>query len=216
VTPATPGTRTRKIRETRAAQGSLTGAEGRQAGRRGPPRRSRWAGALGRRAAPAQPDRGRSRRSPERPPPIWSTRSRGANAVNTASAPARVAEPGGVPGPGTPASPHPGPGRTTSAAPASPAPSASPTPTAAYRVQAGRRAGRQHRGLVLLGVGQRAAAGQLRGHHEFPDLARPTPGNAAAGIAGNIYQESGGNPEFRRRTAGGGLIGWTPLPGRVT
>jgi Phage tail lysozyme len=30
---------------------------------------------------------------------------------------------------------------------------------------------------------------------------------AAAGIAGNIYQESGGNPE-----SGGGLIGWTPLP----
>jgi Phage tail lysozyme len=35
---------------------------------------------------------------------------------------------------------------------------------------------------------------------------------AAAGIAGNIYQESGGDPE-----SGGGLIGWTPLPsGLVT
>lgn len=35
---------------------------------------------------------------------------------------------------------------------------------------------------------------------------------AAAGIAGNIFQESGGNPE-----SGGGLIGWTPLPaGLVT
>jgi hypothetical protein len=33
-------------------------------------------------------------------------------------------------------------------------------------------------------------------------------GLAAAGIAGNIYQESGGNPE-----SAGGLIGWTPLPG---
>jgi hypothetical protein len=32
-------------------------------------------------------------------------------------------------------------------------------------------------------------------------------GVAAAGIAGNMYQESGGNPE-----SGGGLIGWTPLP----
>jgi Phage tail lysozyme len=32
-------------------------------------------------------------------------------------------------------------------------------------------------------------------------------GLAAAGIAGNMYQESGGNPE-----SGGGLIGWTPLP----
>jgi Phage tail lysozyme len=34
---------------------------------------------------------------------------------------------------------------------------------------------------------------------------------AAAGIAGNIYQESGGNPESVG-TGGGGLIGWTPLP----
>jgi hypothetical protein len=41
--------------------------------------------------------------------------------------------------------------------------------------------------------------------HEYTSL-------AAAGIAGNIYQESGGNPE-----SGGGLIGWTPLPsGYVT
>ncbi|MGP7999925.1 MAG: phage tail tip lysozyme [Streptosporangiaceae bacterium] len=36
--------------------------------------------------------------------------------------------------------------------------------------------------------------------------------NAAAGIAGNIYQESGGNPESVG-DGGGGLIGWTPLPG---
>ncbi|HYK30287.1 MAG TPA: phage tail tip lysozyme, partial [Streptosporangiaceae bacterium] len=34
---------------------------------------------------------------------------------------------------------------------------------------------------------------------------------AAAGIAGNIYQESKGNPESVG-TGGGGLIGWTPLP----
>jgi hypothetical protein len=34
---------------------------------------------------------------------------------------------------------------------------------------------------------------------------------AAAGIAGNIYQESGGNPESGGAGAGG-LIGWTPLP----
>jgi Phage tail lysozyme len=34
---------------------------------------------------------------------------------------------------------------------------------------------------------------------------------AAAGIAGNIYQESGGNPESGDADAGG-LIGWTPLP----
>jgi len=35
--------------------------------------------------------------------------------------------------------------------------------------------------------------------------------NAAAGIAGNIYRESQGNPESVG-TGGGGLIGWTPLP----
>lgn len=36
-------------------------------------------------------------------------------------------------------------------------------------------------------------------------------GIAAAGIAGNIYRESTGNPESVG-TGGGGLIGWTPLP----
>jgi hypothetical protein len=35
---------------------------------------------------------------------------------------------------------------------------------------------------------------------------------AAVGIAGNIWQESRGNPESVG-TGGGGLIGWTPLPG---
>jgi len=40
--------------------------------------------------------------------------------------------------------------------------------------------------------------------------------NAAAGIAGNMYQESGGNPESVG-SGGGGLIGFTPLPaGYVT
>jgi hypothetical protein len=39
---------------------------------------------------------------------------------------------------------------------------------------------------------------------------------AAAGMAGNIYQESKGDPESVG-TGGGGLIGWTPLPaGYVT
>jgi Phage tail lysozyme len=39
---------------------------------------------------------------------------------------------------------------------------------------------------------------------------------AAVGIAGNIYQESTGNPESVG-SGGGGLIGWTPLPaGMVT
>jgi Phage tail lysozyme len=35
--------------------------------------------------------------------------------------------------------------------------------------------------------------------------------NAVAGIAGNIYQESKGDPESIGM-GGGGLIGWTPLP----
>jgi len=35
---------------------------------------------------------------------------------------------------------------------------------------------------------------------------------AAAGMAGNIYQESKGNPESVG-SGGGGLIGFTPLPG---
>ena len=40
--------------------------------------------------------------------------------------------------------------------------------------------------------------------------------NAAAGIAGNIYQESKGDPESAGM-GGGGLIGWTPLrPGFIT
>jgi len=41
-------------------------------------------------------------------------------------------------------------------------------------------------------------------------------GIAAAGIAGNVYQESKGDPESVG-SGGGGLIGWTPLPaGYVT
>jgi LysM repeat protein len=36
-------------------------------------------------------------------------------------------------------------------------------------------------------------------------------GMAAAGVAGNIFQESEGNPESVG-SGGGGLIGWTPLP----
>ena len=42
-------------------------------------------------------------------------------------------------------------------------------------------------------------------------LAKGYSDNAAAGIAGNMYQESKGNPESVG-DGGGGLIGWTPLP----
>jgi hypothetical protein len=95
--------------------------------------------------------------------------------------------------------------------------------------------------LSALQAGQAAPAapappGPATGRHRAPDTgvqcaadaAGPVPENyaqivsfltthgygpvAAAGIAGNIYQESGGNPE-----SDGGLIGWTPLPaGLVT
>ena len=99
-----------------------------------------------------------------------------------------------------------------SAAPASPAPSATPA----------------------AGSGQQAAApaASTGGVSCSPSASGPLPanyaaimsfltshgytGNAAAGIAGNIYQESGGNPESEG-DGGGGLIGWTPLPaGYVT
>ena len=56
----------------------------------------------------------------------------------------------------------------------------------------------------LLPANYAAIVGFLTGHGYPP--------NAAAGIAGNIYQESGGNPESAG-DGGGGLIGWTPLPG---
>ena len=42
-------------------------------------------------------------------------------------------------------------------------------------------------------------------------IAHGYPSIAAAGIAGNIHQESGGDPESGGAAAGG-LIGWTPLP----
>jgi len=42
-------------------------------------------------------------------------------------------------------------------------------------------------------------------------IAHGYPSMAAVGIAGNIHQESGGNPESGGAAAGG-LIGWTPLP----
>jgi hypothetical protein len=43
-------------------------------------------------------------------------------------------------------------------------------------------------------------------------IAHGYPSIAAVGIAANINQESGGNPEVGDAAAGG-LIGWTPLPG---
>jgi hypothetical protein len=103
-----------------------------------------------------------------------------------------------------------------SAAPARPSPSASPAAMAST--------------APASGSGQQAAANAAngRGVSCSPSATGPVPANyaaimsfltahgysgvAAAGIAGNIYQESGGNPESEG-DGGGGLIGWTPLPG---
>jgi len=68
----------------------------------------------------------------------------------------------------------------------------------------------QHTGLHCSGSG-----GYLP--ENYPEIvsfltAHGYTGNAAAGIAGNIYQESHGDPEAVG-SGGGGLIGWTPLPG---
>jgi hypothetical protein len=55
----------------------------------------------------------------------------------------------------------------------------------------------------LLPANYAAIVNYLTGHGYTPI--------AATGVAGNIYQESMGNPESVG-TGGGGLIGWTPLP----
>jgi hypothetical protein len=100
-----------------------------------------------------------------------------------------------------------------SAAPASPAPSPAPSasakPTAASGPAAAPPASTGDRSCSASASGPlpanyAAIVGFLTSHGYT--------GNAAAGIAGNIYQESGGNPESEG-DGGGGLIGWTPLPG---
>jgi hypothetical protein len=101
-----------------------------------------------------------------------------------------------------------------SAAPASPAPRASAAPAAGSGQQAAAPAAST--GGVSCSA---SASGPLPANYaaimSFLTSHGYT-GNAAAGIAGNIYQESGGNPESEG-DGGGGLIGWTPLPaGYVT
>lgn len=77
----------------------------------------------------------------------------------------------------------------------SPKPTPSPTPTARMLSCSGTS--------YLLPQNYEAIVRFLMGHGYT--------GLAAAGIAGNIYRESMGNPESVG-TGGGGLIGWTPLP----
>ena len=106
-----------------------------------------------------------------------------------------------------PPTPTPRPTRSRPAPP-SPAPSATSHPTASARPTAPASGG--HGAVTCSGpatgplpANYAAIVGFLTGHGYT--------GNAAAGIAGNIYQESGGNPESAG-DGGGGLIGWTPLP----
>ena len=104
----------------------------------------------------------------------------------------------------------PGPQPRRGARPASPAPGAGSTPATGPAQQAAAPAA-SHGGVSCSGsasgmvpANYAAIVGFLTSHGYT--------GNAAAGIAGNIWQESGGNPESVG-DGGGGLIGWTPLPG---
>jgi len=91
------------------------------------------------------------------------------------------------------------------AAPASPQPAASSAPAAAAAPASGGQGTPNCTGSGgMLPENYGAIVDFLVGHG-YSD-------NAAAGIAGNMYQESGGNPESAG-SGGGGLIGWTPLPG---
>jgi tail lysozyme len=102
--------------------------------------------------------------------------------------------------------PQPTPTAAKPAASASPSPSAtaSPAPPAAPPACAGNGAG----GTGMLPANYATIVDFLVAHG-YTKM-------GAAGIAGNIYQESRGDPESVG-TGGGGLIGWTPLPaGLVT
>jgi hypothetical protein len=101
-----------------------------------------------------------------------------------------------------------------SAAPASPAPS--PAPSASAKPTAGSG---QEAAAPAASTGNLSCSASASGPLPANSAAivgfltsHGYTGNAAAGIAGNIYQESGGNPESEG-DGGGGLIGWTPLPG---
>jgi LysM repeat protein len=91
-----------------------------------------------------------------------------------------------------------------SSASSSPATSTSATGAPATGAPAGHGASCSGSASGMLPANYAAIVGFLTAHGYT--------GNAAAGIAGNIWQESGGNPESVG-DGGGGLIGWTPLPG---
>ena len=108
----------------------------------------------------------------------------------------------------------------SSAAPSRPAPSTSSTASPGTKASMAAAGGSQPQAASRAGVSCSASAsGPLPANYAAIMsflTAHGYTGNAAAGIAGNIYQESGGNPESEG-DGGGGLIGWTTLPaGYVT
>ena len=207
MTPATPGTRTRKIRRRGRHQApSPVRKVAKRAGVAAPA--VAVAGALA--AAPHL----HSLIAPA--PKVTGTATarlaapaQAANAANAASAlPASQSRAEYRPRHARKPAPRPQPQHR--AAPASPAPSASAAPTTGSGQQAAGPAASSG-GLSC----SASASGPLPANYaaimSFLTSHGYT-GNAAAGIAGNIYQESGGNPESEG-DGGGGLIGWTPLPG---
>jgi hypothetical protein len=92
---------------------------------------------------------------------------------------------------------HSAPAEAASTAPPSPSPAPSTTTPAAGTVQC------RDSASGPLPENYAAIVGYLT-EHGYTGL-------AAAGVAGNIYQESKGDPESVG-SGGGGLIGWTPLP----
>jgi len=102
-----------------------------------------------------------------------------------------------------PSSPAPRPSSTAPSSGASPSPSTSPSPSAPSTTTGSHSVPKCTGTAGLLPENYAAIVDFLvaRGYTDF----------AAAGIAGNIFQESKGNPESVG-SGGGGLIGWTPLP----
>jgi hypothetical protein len=104
-----------------------------------------------------------------------------------------------------PATSQPPPGHSASARPSqssAPAPTAAPSPSASQSSAAATTVSCSANSY-LLPANVTAIVNFL--------LANGYSHNAVAGIAGNIYQESKGDPESIGM-GGGGLIGWTPLP----
>ena len=107
---------------------------------------------------------------------------------------------------------------SASPSPSRPAPTAAVQPTAAAQPSAAAQSGQPaatpsasaSAGSVSCSESSDLLPGNVTAIVNFL-LSNGYTADAAAGIAGNIYQESKGNPESEG-TGGGGLIGWTPLP----